>query len=49
MGRIDVMGAVSGSGTGRTVRLGGTATTLSDKASVIRVVSTGEATRSLPA
>ena len=39
-GRIDVTGAVSGSGAGRTVRLGGSTAAADDKASVISVVAT---------
>ncbi|WP_425229567.1 filamentous hemagglutinin N-terminal domain-containing protein [Sphingomonas sp.] len=42
-GRIDVTGGVSGSGSGRTFRLGGTLATTTDKASVIRVVATPDA------
>ena len=42
-GRIDVIGAMAGGGAGRTFRLGGTATSTTDKAGVIRVVATASA------
>ena len=42
-GRIDVLGAVSGSGTGRSILIGGSATNTTDKAGVIEVVATPDA------